>query len=148
MKFSAPLRSVPCTRLVYSTEFETPYQSALVCSLQQSSFNNSFQVSGIITIQIIMSEKVFLSSESAIPSAHVPSVSRVEIASSSRNNQLLKQLPFMILDEITKSFPKFNATGRNLLIKFNSPVEEQNPGTYIKECITSLTNYSVDDAPG
>ena len=35
-----------------------------------------------------------------------------------------------------------------LLIKFNSPVGEQNPGTYLKECITALTNYLVDDVPG
>jgi len=54
----------------------------------------------------------------------------------------------MILDETSKSFPKFNSTGRSLLIKFNSPVEVQNPGTYPKECITALTNYLVDDVPG
>ena len=44
-------------------------------------------------------------------------------------------------------FPKFNATGRSLLIKFNSPFEEQNPGTYLKECITKLTNYLFNDVP-
>jgi len=33
-------------------------------------------------------------------------------------------------------------------MKFNSPVEEQNPVTYLKECITALTNYLVDDVPG
>jgi len=27
-------------------------------------------------------------------------------------------------------------------------VEEQNPGTYLKEWITALTNYLVDDVPG
>jgi len=94
-----------------------------------------------------MAEKVFLSSERAIPSAKTPSVNREEIASASRNNPLSEQLPFFILDETPKSFPKFNATGRSLLIKFNSPVEEQNPGTYLKECITSLTNYIVEDVP-
>jgi len=54
----------------------------------------------------------------------------------------------MNLDETSKSFPKFNATGCSLLIKFHSPNEEQTPGTYLKECITALTNYIVDDVPG
>jgi len=54
----------------------------------------------------------------------------------------------MILDETSKSFQKFNATGRSLLIKFNSSVEEQNPGSYLKEYITALKNYLVDDVPG
>jgi len=45
-----------------------------------------------------------------------------------------------------KSFPKFNATGRSLLIKFNSPGEEQEPTAYLKECIT-LTDYLVDEVP-
>jgi len=53
----------------------------------------------------------------------------------------------MILDETSKSFPKYNATGRSLPISFNSPVEEQNPGTYLKECIIELTNYLVDEVP-
>jgi len=50
--------------------------------------------------------------------------------SSSRNNPALettKQLPFRILDETSKSFPKFNATGRSFLIKFNSPGEQTDP---------------------
>jgi hypothetical protein len=59
-----------------------------------------------------------------------------------------EQLTFRILDQTSKSFPKFNATGRSLLIKFNSPGEEQNPATYLKECITALTNYLVDFVPG
>ena len=54
----------------------------------------------------------------------------------------------MILDETFKSFPKFNTTGRSLLIKFNSLGEEQDPTTYLKECITALTNYLVDKVPG
>jgi hypothetical protein len=57
------------------------------------------------------------------------------------------ELPFMILDETTKSFPKFNATGRSLLIKFNSRGEEQEPTSYLRECITGLTNYLVDRVP-
>jgi len=95
-----------------------------------------------------MAKKMFLNWERAIPSAQTPSVSREEIASTSRNNPLSEQLPFMILDETSKSFPKFNAIGRRLLIKFNSPVEEQNIGTYLKECITALSDYLVNDVPG
>ena len=37
---------------------------------------------------------------------------------------------------------------RILLNKFHSPVEEQNPGTYLKQCITALTDYLVDDVQG
>jgi len=48
------------------------------------------------------------------------------------------------LDESFKSFPKFNTTGRSLLIKFNSLGEEQDSTTYLKECITALTDYLVD----
>ena len=36
---------------------------------------------------------------------------------------------------------------RILLNKFHSPVEEQNPRTYLKECITALTNYLVNEVP-
>jgi hypothetical protein len=57
------------------------------------------------------------------------------------------ELPFMNLDETTESFPKLNATGRSLLIKFNSPGEEQEPASYLRECITGLTNYLVDKVP-
>jgi hypothetical protein len=53
----------------------------------------------------------------------------------------------MILDVTTKCFPKFNATGRSFLIKFNSPGEEQEPTSYLRECITGLTNYLVDKVP-
>ena len=91
---------------------------------------------------------MFLVSERAIASALIPSVSSEEIAFTSGNNPLSEQLPFMILDETSKVCPKFYATGRTLLIKFNSQVEEQNPGTYLKECITALINYLVDDVPG
>jgi hypothetical protein len=54
------------------------------------------------------------------------------------------QLPFKILDE-TKKNPKFNATGRSLLIKFNSPGEKQEPTKYLKESVTELTNYLVKE---
>jgi hypothetical protein len=50
----------------------------------------------------------------------------------------------MILDQTTKYFPKFHATGRSFLIKFNSPGEEQEPTSYLQECITGLTTYLVD----
>jgi len=56
----------------------------------------------------------------AIPTTEAPSVSREDIApSTSRNisaSETTKQLPFRILDETFKSFPKFNKTGRSLLI--------------------------------
>ena len=45
-------------------------------------------------------------------------------------------------------FKNFNAAGRSFLIKFNSPGEGQNPASYLKECITALTNYLVDEVPG
>jgi len=66
--------------------FETCYQSGLLSYLRQSSFNNSFQVSGNITNQNKMAKKVFLSTKRAIPSAQIPFVSREEIASSSGNS--------------------------------------------------------------
>jgi hypothetical protein len=53
----------------------------------------------------------------------------------------------MISDETTKSFPKFNPTGRRLLIKFNSPAEEQEATLYLQEWITGLPNYVVDQVP-
>jgi len=34
-----------------------------------------------------------------------------------------------------------------MLIKFNYPGEEQEPTAYLKECITPLTNYLVDEGP-
>ena len=91
---------------------------------------------------------MFLVSERAIASALIPSVSSEEIAFTSGNNPLSEQLPFMILDETSKFFPKYNTTGRSLLFQFNSPVIEQNPGTYLKEGITALTMYLVDYVPG
>jgi hypothetical protein len=49
----------------------------------------------------------------------------------------------MIFDETSKTFPKFNTTGRSFLIKFRSPGEERELTAYLKECITALTNYLV-----
>jgi hypothetical protein len=34
-----------------------------------------------------------------------------------------------------------------MLIKFNSPDEGDEPATYLKECITALTDYLVDQVP-
>jgi len=111
----------------------------------------AFQVSGTVLLKYIMAKKMFLNRERAIPTTEAPSVSREDIAPfTSRNNfasETTKQLPFRILDETFKSFPKFNTTGRSLLIKFNSLGEEQDPTTYLKECITALTDYLVDKVP-
>jgi len=93
--------------------------------------------------------------ERAIPSAQVPFVRREEpdtetASSSSRNSSVAEttvQIPFRILDETSKSFPKFNANGRSMLIKFKTLGEEQEPIACLKECITALTNYLVDEVP-
>ena len=65
-----------------------------------------------------MANKMFLNTGMAIPNVQVPSVSREEpdseVASSSRNilgSGTTEQPPFMILDEKSKAFPKFNTTG-------------------------------------
>jgi hypothetical protein len=50
----------------------------------------------------------------------------------------------MILDETLKSLPKFNTTGRSLL-KLNVPREDSDPAVYLRECISALTNYLVDE---
>ena len=94
-----------------------------------------------------MAKKMFLNRERATSNAQAPSISReeteAEVASSSRNNhvsEIREKLPFMILDETSKSFPKCNASGPGLLMKFKIPGEEQNPTAYLEECITALTN--------
>ena len=99
-----------------------------------------------------MSKKLFLNREKVIPTAQAPSVSREEpeseVASSSRNSpvsEISEQLPFIIFDETSNPFPKFNATGRSLLIKFRLPAQHVEPKVYLKECITTLTNYLVND---
>jgi len=99
-----------------------------------------------------MAKKMILNRARAIPTTEAPFVSRKDMApSTSRNihpSETAKQLPFRILNETFKSFPKFNTTGRSLLIKFNSLGEEQDPTTYLKECITTITNYLVDNVLG
>jgi len=93
-----------------------------------------------------MAQKMFLNRKCTIPSAQVPSVRReepgTEIASSSFRKSPVAEihLPFKILDDTLKPFPKYKATGRSLLIKFNSQGEEQEPTAYLKECITALAN--------
>jgi len=111
------------------------------CCLQQSSELRLILLLSskwYYSYQNIMAKKVFVNRERAIPSPQTTSESREEITSTSRYNPLSEQLPFMIVDETSNSFPKFNATGCRLLIKFNSLVEVQNPGTYLKERITAL----------
>jgi hypothetical protein len=86
-----------------------------------------------------MAKKLILNRSSANPTALnrekdvVPSSNRSSLVS-----ETSEQLSFKILDETSKPFPKFNATGRSLLIKFNNSCEELNPTTYLKGCITSL----------
>ena len=99
-----------------------------------------------------MAKKVFLNRERAIPTVHAPSISREEldsgVPSSSRNisgSETTKELPFLILDETSKCLPKFNTTGRSLIIKFKLPGEKQKPIAYLKECITALTDYLVNE---
>jgi len=97
------------------------------------------QIIGVLLNQNMI-KKLFLNWRRAIPAAQVPSVSRKEIASTSRNNPVLEQLHF-ISEETTKSFPKFNATGRSMLIKLNCPGERYGPATSFKECFTALKDY-------
>jgi len=67
-----------------------------------------------------------MNKESVIPTVQVPSVSREEtdpeVPSSSRKSLLSKtteQLPFLILDEMSKYFRKFNTFGRSMVISKN-----------------------------
>ena len=108
-----------------------------------------FQVSGNVRLKYKMAKKMYLNRQRAISTTEAPSVSREDIApSSSRNIPASEQLLFGILDETSKTFPKFNATGCSLFFKFNSLGEEQDPTTYFKEFITALTNYLLDKVQG
>jgi len=102
-----------------------------------------------------MAKKLFLNTERerVIPNARAPSVSREEpkseVSSSSRDSlmsEISQQLPLLHLDETSSTFPKFNATGRTLLIKFRRPAEDVETTVYLKECVTALTNSFVDDS--
>jgi hypothetical protein len=97
---------------------------------------------------------MFLTRQQAIPNTEVPPVSAGRTESeaglsggSIPSSRIADELPFMILEETTKSFPKFNATGRSLLIKCNSLGEEQEPTLYLLECFTGFINYLVDQVP-
>ena len=74
-----------------------------------------------------MTKKVFLSTQRAIQPVQNPSVKRYEIASTSRNNPFSEQLNFMIFDETSNFFPKYNATWRRLLIKINYLLKSKTP---------------------
>jgi hypothetical protein len=99
-----------------------------------------------------MTKKMFLRRQRTIPETEHPSVSSESgTVLLFINNTVLDetvQLPFDILDESSKTFWKFNKTGRSLLIKFKSPTTDKKSVTYPKECIIALTNYLVDEAPG
>jgi hypothetical protein len=58
------------------------------------------------------------------------------------------QLPFRILEETIKTFPKFNAIGRSLLVEFNSKGEEEEKIVYLRDCVTSLTVYLISEVAG
>ena len=79
-----------------------------------------------------MVKKLFLNRdrERVIPTSEAPCVSRKEPgsveASSSRNSpvsEITEHLPLLILDESSKCFPKFNSTGRSLLIRYIPPLK-------------------------
>jgi hypothetical protein len=102
-----------------------------------------------------MADNMFMNREIAFDSCEVPSVmeeqTELEAISRGINNEASEradELPFTILDETVKRFEKFDATGRSLIIKFNSPGKNQDPYMYLKECVTKLTNYFVDEIPG
>ena len=98
---------------------------------------------------------MFLNRQRDILTTKVPSVSRkhtesliVSYIRSILGSGTSELLAFRILDETSKSFPKLNATGRSLLIKFNSPGEEQARTAYLREYITAVTSYLVSDVSG
>jgi hypothetical protein len=52
------------------------------------------------------------------------------------------------LDKTSNPFRKFNATGSNLLTKFNTPGGKQDPTIYLRKPIPAITIYVVDKVPG
>jgi len=112
-----------------------------------------FKVSSILSESEYSNGQETVSEQSgAIPNAQVPSVSREEPESevlfsgrSSPVTEITERLPIYILSETSKSFSKFNATVRSLLIEFKPPGEEQELTAFLKECFTSWTNYLDDD---
>ena len=104
----------------------------------------------IPTIDLVTDES---DSHTPITTSQQPSVSTVRdsVPVYIRSTTVLEEtveLPFDIIGETSKTFTKFNTTGRSLLIKFKSPTNEQNPASYLSECIASLTNYLVGEIPG
>jgi len=51
----------------------------------------------------------------------------------------------MILDQTSKTFPKFNIIGRSMLIKFKTLGEEQEPWLYLHYSINKLPVDEVAD---
>jgi len=82
-----------------------------------------------------MAKKLFLNMERGIPTVQLPSISRQEpdseLPTSGRKclvSEKTKLLRFLILDEISKSFPKVNAPGRSMIIKISVAVKSKNLG--------------------
>jgi len=131
---SASFTNVPALHTkIYVLQLQwltAPTATSLPRHINSNDWFNCYQVSGIRSNQnFIMSKKLFLNREKVIPTAQAPSVSREEpeseVASSSRYipvSGISEQLPFLLLDETSKSFAKLNATGRSLLIKFRPPL--------------------------
>jgi hypothetical protein len=92
-------------------------------------------------------QTTFESRGEILPSEQTSSFSGGVTPSSIEDISESEQLPFTILDETIKSFPKYNTTGRSLLMKFHVPSEDNDPAAYLRECITALTNYLVDKVP-
>src|SRR5215470_16841681 len=95
-----------------------------------------------------MAKKMFLNRQRAIPTTEPQST--LEMPLPVRNSRQLGEggeLPFDIIRETSKTFSKFNTTGRSVVIKFKPVKQNQQPNLYLKECITALTNYLVDDVP-
>jgi hypothetical protein len=75
---------------------------------------------------------MFLTRQRAIPTTEVPPVnvgrkeSEASPSSGSTSPRMADELPFMISDETTKSFPKFNATGRRFLLNLTPLVKSRN----------------------
>jgi len=82
-----------------------------------------------------MAKKLFLNMERDIPTVQLPFVNRLESDSEApscgRNclvSETTKQQRFLILDEISKSFPTVNAPGRSMIIKISVAVKSKKLG--------------------
>jgi hypothetical protein len=54
---------------------------------------------------------------------------------------------FRNLDECSKTFRKFNTTGRSLLVKFEAVPENTKTVKHLEQCVTSLTEYLIKHIP-